>query len=240
MVGASATGEQAPPAPPFGPQIAAAADEARRTAAQRVSGSDSDAARPSEPPDRFSVATDGAAATDAPLQSALESAEEPAETSESPRLLEAAPKPASAWRKRIVLVALAASILVAGVFTLVIGRDGIEAAISGLATMFGLEAPPGAELHISAVTSFRDETAGGDVLVVEGTVTNPTQDPRPLPAVRVALFDTEDAELQHVMVVPDQQVLVPGARFAFSARLEQPAPAARRIKVSFSARHEPT
>lgn len=239
VVGASATEEHAPPAPPFGPPIAATTgDEAERTAAQRVS--ESDAVRPGEPPDPFSVGTDEAGATNAPRQSALESAEKTAETSEASRSLEAAPEPAPAGRKRIILVALAATILVAGIGVLVIGRDAIEAAVSSLSAMVGLEAPPGAELHISAVTSFREETAGGDVLVVEGTVTNPTENARPLPAIRVALLDTEDAELQHVMVVPDQQVLVPGERFAFSARLEQPAPTARRIKVSFSARHGPT
>ena len=105
--------------------------------------------------------------------------------------------------------------------------------------MVGLQEPPGAGLDIGGVTSFRQETAVGDVLVVEGTVTNVTDSSRPLPLVRVSLFDTDDAELQHVLVVPDQQVLVPGERIAFSARLEQPAPTARRIKVTFAVRRAP-
>lgn len=148
-------------------------------------------------------------------------------------------KLAPRWRKRIVLAALAATVLVAGLGILMTGREVIEAGVSSLSAMVGFEEPPGADLDISAVTSFREETADGDVLVVEGTVINATDDARPLPAVRVTLLDTEDAELQHVIVVPDQQVLVPGERLAFSARLDQPAPRARRIKVSFTARREP-
>jgi hypothetical protein len=138
-----------------------------------------------------------------------------------------------------MLAAVAATILVAGLAISFMGRDVIMAAVSDLAAMVGLQEPLGAGLDIGSVTSFREEPADGDVLVVEGTVTNVSDQARPLPLVRVALFDTDDAELQHVLVVPDQEVLVPGERIAFSARMEQPAPTARRIKVSFAPRPEP-
>lgn len=138
-----------------------------------------------------------------------------------------------------MLVVLAAMVLIAGLGVVLTGRDVIVAGLSEVSAWVGLREPLGAGLDISEVTSFREDTAGGDVLVVEGTVTNDTDEPRPLPNVRVALFDTNDTELQYVIVVPDQEVLVPDERFAFTARLEQPALTARRIKVSFAARREP-
>jgi hypothetical protein len=127
-----------------------------------------------------------------------------------------------------------------GLGILVLERDAVVAAVSRLTALVGLEEPPGAGLEIGAVTSLREEAADGDVLVVQGTVTNLTDEARPLPAVRVSLFNTDDTELQHVMVVPDQEVLAASESVAFSARLEQPAPTARRIKVTFAARSAPT
>lgn len=237
LVGAPAIGERAPASPP---QMPAPSGDNPGLAAQHDSASGGSAVRSGERPDSFSVGTEDTAAPNAFQELTLESAQEPAEKPESPPSSDSTQEPTPAWRKRTVLAALAATILVAGLSILVIGREVIESAVSSLSVMVGLEAAPGAGLDISAVTSFREETADGEVLVVEGTVTNATADARPLPAIRVTLFNTEDAELQHVMVVPDQQVLVPGARIAFSARLEQPAPTARRIKVSFTAQREPT
>ncbi len=144
------------------------------------------------------------------------------------------------WRKHAVVAALAALSLAAGVGVgiMLLGRDGMMAGVSDLSAWVGLREPPGVGLDISDVTSFREETPDGDVLVVEGRITNIGDEARPLPNIRVALFDTADTELQHVIVRPDQEVLVPDGRFAFSARLEKPALTARRIKVSFARRRE--
>jgi hypothetical protein len=126
--------------------------------------------------------------------------------------------------------------MIAGLGILVLERDAVMAAASRLTTLIGLAEPLGAGLEIGAEPSVREETAEGDVLVVQGTVTNLTDQPRPLPGIRVSLFDNDDTELQHVMVVPDRDMLAAGESIAFSARLEQPAPTARRIKVTFAAR----
>lgn len=130
-------------------------------------------------------------------------------------------------------------ILLAGLGILLTGRDAIVAGVADLSARVGLQEPLGAGLEISEVTSFREETAAGDVLVVEGMVTNGGDEARPLPSIRIALFDTNDIELQHAIVVPEQELLLPASRFAFSARLEQPALTARRIKVTFAARRQP-
>ena len=231
-VGAPALGERAPPAPPSPPPPRTSTSDDAAGAAPHDGASGGSAARSDARPDRFPVATEEAAAANVSQESPQELTPE----------LEDKParKPAPGWRRRAIFAALAVTVLVVGLGILLIGRDVIVAAISELPALVGLQEPLGAGLDIGAVTSFREETGDGDVLIVEGTVTNVTDDVRPLPVVRVALFDNDDAELQHVMVVPDQQVLAPGERIAFSARLEQPAPTARRIKVGFAARPEPT
>ena len=136
----------------------------------------------------------------------------------------------------MIVVALAIALAIIGLGIVVLERDAVVAAASRLTVLVGLKELPGAGLEIGAVTSLREEAADGDVLVVQGTVTNLTDETRSLPAVRVSLFDTDDTELQHVTVAPDQEVLAPGESVAFSARLGQPAPTARRIKVTFAAR----
>lgn len=146
------------------------------------------------------------------------------------------PASAPARRRRAAFVALAIVLLIIGLGILVWERDAVMAAASRLTALVGLEGPPGADLEIGAVTSVREETADGDMLVVRGTVSNLTDEARPLPVVRVSLLDTNDTELQHVMVTPDREVLAASESLSFSARLEQPAPTARRIKVTFAAR----
>jgi predicted Zn finger-like uncharacterized protein len=236
LLGGAAIEDQAPsplPSPsPSPPAMRAPGDDA---ATSHGGARDGRAASSNERPEPIPTATADAAAADIPEEPAKDLIPEPApELEENP-----ARKPASEWRNRMIYAALAAAILAGGLGILLMGRDVIMAGVSSISAIIGLQDPAGAGLDIGAVTSFREETADGDVLIVEGTVTNVSDDARPLPMVRIALFDTDDAELQHVMVVPDQQVLVPGERIAFSARLEQPAPTARRIKVSFAARPEP-
>jgi Protein of unknown function (DUF3426) len=150
-----------------------------------------------------------------------------------------APAPAPAGRRRAAIVALAIVLLIMGLGILVWERQAIMAAASRLTALVGLEEPPGADLEIGAVTSVREETADGDVLVVRGTVSNLTDEAHPLPVVRVSLLDTNDTELQHVMVAPDRAVLAAGESLSFSARLDKPVPTARRIKVTFSDRSAP-
>jgi hypothetical protein len=163
----------------------------------------------------------------------------PARDKEAPE--KPAPRPPPARRLRAVLAAaLAMALVIIGLGIVVLEREAVIAAASRLTNLVGLEEPPGAGLDIGAVTSFREEALGGDVLVVQGTVTNLTDEVRSLPAIRVSLFNTDDTELQHVMVVPDQEVIASGESIAFSARLEQPAPTARRIKVTFAARSAST
>jgi hypothetical protein len=166
-------------------------------------------------------------------------ANEPPEPPEAPDTLapiKKLPPSRSARGGLLALAALACVLLIAGVGILVLEWDAVTAAGSRLATLISLKEPLGAGLDIGAVTSVREEAADGETLVVQGTVTNLTDQPRPLPGIRVSLFDTDDTELQHVVVVPDREMLAAGETIAFSARLAQPAPTARRIKVTFAAR----
>lgn len=184
-------------------------------------------------------------AISAPLDDELEAALVPAETPD-PARAKAIAKPASdsssrspsARRARALAAVLAVGVLALGLAMLVVGREAIISAASSLLVIVGFQEPLGAGLEIDAVTSFREETTEGDVLVVEGTITNESDDERAVPLVRVALFDGNDTELQHVIISPNENVLAPAARIAFSARLAQPAPTARRIKVTFAKQRE--
>ncbi len=133
---------------------------------------------------------------------------------------------------------LAVVVIVAGLLAL--ARDAVVSIVPAAAPVYAMLGFPaeavGAGLNIVDVTSSREQTDDGEVLVVAGSVTNVDHDMRPVPLIRVALFDADDDELQAIMVPPDRDTLAPGQRFDFTARLGNPAATARRIKVTFAAR----
>lgn len=141
-------------------------------------------------------------------------------------------------RKWITFAALGGAILVVAlVVGLVLARNTIETAFPGADrwyAMVGLQRAPGSGLSIGDVTSAREDTETGEALIVEGEVTNISEENRSLPNIRVTVFDADDEELQYVMVTPEQQELAPGERISFVARLDNPQPQARRIKVTFA------
>ena len=183
-VGAPPTGDQVPslrPAPAPGGDRRAATSEHR-------SAGRGGAAKSDERSDQSLVAAEEAATATVSQELALEfdhrlAGESAGETADQ-SVSQPAPKAAARRRGRAVFVALAATVLVVGLGILVVGRDVIMAAASSLSAMVGLQEPPGAGLDIGGVTSFRQETADGDVLVVEGTVTYVTDYSQPLPLVR--------------------------------------------------------
>jgi predicted Zn finger-like uncharacterized protein len=96
-----------------------------------------------------------------------------------------------------------------------------------------VDVAPGAGLDIRDVSSSRDDTAAGEVLVVAGAVINTAEGQRTVPPIRVGLYDGDDHELQVVVVPPVKAALGPGEQMSFTARLEKPSPEARRVKVTF-------
>ncbi|TVR98475.1 MAG: DUF3426 domain-containing protein [Rhodospirillales bacterium] len=145
----------------------------------------------------------------------------------------------SAWP---IAAAVIAVVLIGSLAGLMIGRDRVTAAFpatAGFYALIGLEVVAGSGLDIRDVVSTRQETEAGEVLFVEGVVTNPGEATRPLPLIRIALFDAADDELQAITVSPDRLELLPGESINFAATLETPDPQARRVKVTFAPRRGP-
>lgn len=92
----------------------------------------------------------------------------------------------------------------------------------------------------SAGMEFRDvaydlETQDGlSVLAVEGTVVNLTDQPMPIPRVRISLRDDAGEELYYWTVVLDQTRLEAGAATSFVTRLSSPPPGAADLEVRFA------
>lgn len=156
---------------------------------------------------------------------------------------QAQPGPGGRHRKRWLVAAAVATVLVVCLAGLMLGREQVVAAFPGTSVFYaaiGLDQPPGAGLDIRDVTSARDENKAGEILVVQGVVANPGDVVRTVPMIRIALFDAADGELQAVTVAPDNATLRPGQSIPFTATVEGPDPLARRVKVTFVPRRRPT
>lgn len=139
------------------------------------------------------------------------------------------------WIGAIAVVAVLA-MTAAG---LVLAREPIIAAFPPAADIYaalGLAEKVGAGLDILNVTSARANEGEEPAVVVKGLIANVAETPRPVPLIRVALLDGKGEELRRIEITPDAEVLAPGARMAFTARVTDPPATARRIKVTFAPR----
>ena len=92
----------------------------------------------------------------------------------------------------------------------------------------------GEGLEFRDVSSSREWSGAEEVLVIQGVVANVLKDPATLLPVRVALYDSDDHEVQAVTVPSDQNRIKPGESVRFEARIANPSLSAQRIRVSFS------
>ena len=91
----------------------------------------------------------------------------------------------------------------------------------------------GAGLDIRSVASERANEGGVEVLAVRGVVANITTIDRPVPNLRVALFDANNRMVQSVNAAPAKAQLPPGGEIGFRVPLRDPSPLARRLEVTF-------
>ena len=89
-------------------------------------------------------------------------------------------------------------------------------------------------LDIGHVKSVRETDGSIEVLVVRGIVTNVSGDVRPVPLIRVTLFDGDGNEVQHVDTAPIKNQLKAGDEIRFKLRLKEPSALARRLEVTFA------
>ncbi|MFZ1416191.1 MAG: DUF3426 domain-containing protein, partial [Defluviicoccus sp.] len=133
--------------------------------------------------------------------------------------------------------AIAAIAIVAG--GLIVARDGIVRrfpSTAGAYSAIGMGGQPalGAGLEFRDVSSSREWSGAEEVLIIQGVVANVLRDSATLLPVRVALYDSDDQEVQAVTVPNDQTRIKPGETVRFEARIANPSLSAQRIRVSFA------
>jgi hypothetical protein len=93
----------------------------------------------------------------------------------------------------------------------------------------------GAGLEIRNVVSERETgDNNADVLVVRGIIANVDQKERPIPLIRVVLYDGSSKPLQDMVMPPLKPELAAGEDIGFRARMVAPSPLARRVEVTFA------
>jgi predicted Zn finger-like uncharacterized protein len=155
---------------------------------------------------------------------------------EAPRLPVSAPEEASGRHSRSLIGWLAAVFVVLLAASAVIGRNEIVAGFPASAPIYEMlslpiTAEPG--LLFEGIKPIRQEEGGISVLVVEGTVVNPTGFELPIPPIRITLLDSGGRQLQEELFRAKEQHLQAGARTSFSGRVVNPADRARNFSVTF-------
>ncbi len=130
------------------------------------------------------------------------------------------------------LVFATALLVVAALFVF---RNTVVAAAPGLA---GFYAMVGLDVNLRGLTFGRIETLrevdnGQSVLVVEGSLANPTGVRREVPALRFALRDGDNQELYAWSVDPRATTIAPGDQLRFRTRLVAPPERAADLQVRF-------
>lgn len=155
------------------------------------------------------------------------------------QLLAAQKRNGSPQRRAWIVPAAAVAALVVVVGGLIVTRDGIVRrfpATAGAYSALGMggQQTLGAGLEFRDVSSSREWSGAEEVLVIQGVVANVLKDPATLLPVRVALYDSDDQEVQAVTVPNDQNRIKPGESVRFEARIANPSLSAQRIRVSFA------
>lgn len=119
--------------------------------------------------------------------------------------------------------------------SLLVFRASVVAAVPGLS---GLYAAIGLEVNLRGLTFGQIETLreidnGQPVLVVEGSLANPTKEPRDVPALRFALRDGDNQELYAWSIDPKATTIAAGDTLRFRTRLVAPPDRAADLQIRF-------
>ncbi len=222
-----ASGNSQPTAPPESDDLSAIAAESAgedRNAALEAAQSETVPAR--HPPVSMAQSPTGATAKTSPVT--------------PPGGREMAPLQAlQRMRKQLIVggIAAAAALCTLGALAIVL-RGPLVAMLpdtAGVYDSIGLAPDPiGDGLEIRDVTSTRARESGEDVLTVRGVVANVSDSERPLPSLRVSLWNASDEEVQSATLNEAKGRLAPGEAIPFESRLPQPPPEARSLRVGFA------
>jgi hypothetical protein len=93
-------------------------------------------------------------------------------------------------------------------------------------------------LAFSDVTTTRETHDGVTVLLVQGTITNVSRQPRDVPRIRLAMKNGAGAEVYTWTALPGRAALAPGEAEPFQTRLASPPPEGQAVVVRFFNRHD--
>jgi len=95
-------------------------------------------------------------------------------------------------------------------------------------------APLGYGLMFRDVTSDLVDRGNGQMLVVRGFIANDSERDRPVPFIRLALFDRTGAVLDEIVAEPPQVTLEPGQTIGFRIQADNPSAATQRFTVDWN------
>lgn len=87
-------------------------------------------------------------------------------------------------------------------------------------------------LTLQGVKFERSHAGNVPLLIISGTIVNPSQHVARAPRIRLALQDSVQREMGHEEIDPDQAEIAPGGQARFTARVNNPPPEARMIEVT--------
>lgn len=143
-----------------------------------------------------------------------------------------APAPGNQIPAAIALLCLLVGLPIAGV----LARDRI---VESVPDMAGLYEAVGLRVNLrgidfAGITTVVTKEPGGDVLVVEGEIVNPTGRERRVPAILISLRDDTQQSLYSWTSEPPRTSLAGGESVRFRARLVAPPAEARQVLVRFA------
>lgn len=93
-------------------------------------------------------------------------------------------------------------------------------------------------LALTEVTTTREAHDGATILVVQGTITNISKQPRDVPRIRLAVKNDKGAMVYTWTSLPERTALAPGDSEPFQTRLASPPPKGRVVEVRFFTRRD--
>ena len=91
-------------------------------------------------------------------------------------------------------------------------------------------------LAIREVKRNRESVGGKDVLVVRGVIANISDKERPVPMIKLSLYDLDGKVVQSAETAPLKNNLKAAEQIGFKVQLKDPSPLARRLEVTFAPR----
>ena len=104
----------------------------------------------------------------------------------------------------------------------------------GIYEMIGLDEKAGAGLKLSKPKIDYGTDKDKPILVVQGVITNVSEDPRPVPMIKVLLRDSDKNDIQTKVAPPLRNELPAGKRMRYKITVVEPSPRARSIAVIFA------